>query len=92
MSGPILYTIHHSQLPAGNPSTPEWDTYRREVGRLLAEGHEGKWVLIEGDTVSGIFEDARDAKEVGYRRHPLGGFLVHQIQTYEPVRRLRLRM
>ena len=42
-------TIHFSELPAaaaGGRGAAEWNFYRREVGRLLAGGHEGRWVLI----------------------------------------------
>jgi hypothetical protein len=41
-------TIHYSQLPPAEPGSRiarEWETYRREVGRLLAEGHEGRFLL-----------------------------------------------
>src|SRR5438105_1492409 len=41
--------IHYTQLPESPPGSPmagEWDLYRREVGRLLAEGNEGKWILF----------------------------------------------
>src|SRR5438093_812767 len=51
-------TIHHTQLAdpiRGSPIAAEWDYYRREVGRLLAEGHEGKWVLIKGEQIVGIW-------------------------------------
>ena len=37
-------TIHYTQLAEARPGDDfylEWNTYRREVGRLLAEGHEG---------------------------------------------------
>src|SRR5438105_12802389 len=43
-------TIPSTQLPAAAPDSPlrtEWDFYRRIVGRLLAEGHEGKWLPHE---------------------------------------------
>ena len=39
-------TIHWSELPPAEPGSPcaaEWETFRRELGRLLAEGHEGKF-------------------------------------------------
>ena len=37
-------TIDYRELPASKPGDPigqEWNYYRREVGRLLAEGHKG---------------------------------------------------
>ena len=43
-------TIHYTELPAAQPDSQlyhEWNFYRREAGRLLAEGHEGHWVLIK---------------------------------------------
>jgi hypothetical protein len=83
-------TIHYSQLgpsPAGSPLAPSWETYRREVARLLAEGHEGKHVLIKDDQVLGIFDTDDEAFVEGYRRFrpPRVPFLVHQIQTYERI-------
>lgn len=38
-------TIHYSELPedtSDRSTAKEWNFYRREVGRLLADGHEGK--------------------------------------------------
>ena len=63
----------------------EWETYRREVGQLLQEGHEGKWVLIKGTEILGFFDTGSKATEEGYRRFLLQreSFLVHQVQTYE---------
>src|SRR6516162_4744338 len=53
-------TIHYTDLPedtsSGGRIAIEWNYYRREVGRLLAEGHEGKWVLIKGQEVVGIWD------------------------------------
>jgi hypothetical protein len=47
---PQTPTIHYTELPEDTSEGPiarEWNFYRREVGRLLAEGHEGRWVLIK---------------------------------------------
>src|SRR5712671_3923260 len=43
-------TIHYTELPEDASEgriAGEWNFYRREIGRLLAEGHEGRWVLIK---------------------------------------------
>ena len=35
-------TVHHTQLPEARPGdvlSQEWNTYRREAARLLAQGH-----------------------------------------------------
>jgi hypothetical protein len=84
--------IHHSQLPPslmGEQPRPEWETYRREVERLLREGHEGKWVLLKGVEVVGLFDTMRAAADEGYRRFVSSGFLVHQVKMFEPILRLR---
>jgi hypothetical protein len=85
-------TIHYTELPEASPDSPlhqAWETYRREVGRLLAEGQEGKFVLIKDVDVIGLFETWRAAREAGLQRYLLSPFLVHQVQTREPILRLR---
>src|SRR5947209_19608520 len=45
-------TISYTELPAPQPHSQlyrEWNFYRREVGRLPAEGHEGRFILIKGE-------------------------------------------
>jgi hypothetical protein len=83
--------IHYTELPPSPPGTErlEWETYRREVGRLLAEGHEGKHVLIKHDAIIGIYDTDDEAMTEGYQRYSNEGFLVHQIQTWERVYRTR---
>src|SRR5258705_169396 len=52
-------TIPYTELAAAEPGSPlavEWEFYRREVGRLLAEGNEGRFVLIKGEAVIGLFD------------------------------------
>lgn len=85
-------TVHYSELPAGEPDSPlfqEWNTYRQEAGRLLAEGNEGKFVLIKNDLIVGIFETWDQAREAGLERYLRSPFLVHQIQTRERILRVR---
>jgi hypothetical protein len=85
-------TIHYTQLPEAKPGDDfflEWNTYRREVGRLLAEGHEGKWVLIKGETVVGVYNSFDEAVAEGGRRFSLDLYMVDQIQTERPIYRIR---
>jgi hypothetical protein len=87
-------TIHYTELPPPPPGSPlevEGNTYRREVGRLLAEGHEGRHVLIKGDQILGIWDTNEEALEEGYRRFLLQPFLVQQIQTRERLWRMGMR-
>jgi hypothetical protein len=81
-----LGKIHYTQLQPSDWPDPEWDTYRREVGRLLAEGHEGRWALIKGDQVFGVFDTPDEAEAAGIQRFLCTAFLVRQIHTFEPVR------
>jgi hypothetical protein len=80
--------IHYTELPPAQPGSAlavEWELYRREVGQLLAERHEGHWVLIKGEEVLGFFESREAAIDEAYERFPFPRepFLVHQVQTRE---------
>jgi len=80
--------IHYSELTLDDPNEelgPEWNTYVREVGRLLTEGHEAKWVLIKGDQILGIYDTEPEAFREGYRHSLDESFMVHQIRTWERV-------
>jgi hypothetical protein len=80
--------IHFSELPPSPPDSPrdvEWETYRREVARLIDEGHEGKWVLIKNDAIIGVYNTLEEVRKQGYGRYFPEGFLIHQIQTWEKV-------
>ncbi len=83
-------TIHFTQLPedtSGGRTAAEWNYYRREVGRLLAEGHEGKWVLIHGEEIVGIWDTQAEADQIRLQRFLMQDVLVQQIRTHEPVLR-----
>jgi hypothetical protein len=83
-------TLHYTQLPAASPESPlrrEWETYRREVGRLLAEGHAGQHVLIKDEQILGIWNTHDEAMTAGYQRFHGQPFLVHQLQERERVLR-----
>lgn len=83
-------TIHYTELPAWTPGArgaAEGNFYRREVGRLLAEGHEGKWVLIKGEEVIGIWDTEAEANQVRLERFFMQDVLMKQILVREPVYR-----
>jgi hypothetical protein len=76
-----------TDLPPGSPIETEWNLFRRELPRLLAEGHEGRWVLIKGDEIIGLFDSRREAMSVGTIRFGLTPMLAEQIlRWYRPVR------
>ena len=81
-------TIPWTELPPAQPGSPlavEWETYRREIGRLLAEGQKGKFVLIKGDEIIGIFDTWDEARRVGLEKYLLQPHMVHPILADEPV-------
>jgi hypothetical protein len=84
-------TIHWSELPekpANSPLYHEWNCYRREVGRLLAEGQEGRWVLIKGDTIVGIWDTDDEAQAVALARYFSEPSLTQQVRSREPLIRV----
>src|SRR4051812_41910016 len=54
--------------PPDDVFAKEWAVYKRELPRLLAEGHEGKFVLIKGDALIGVWGDRYEALREGYAR------------------------
>jgi hypothetical protein len=61
----------------------EQATYDRELPSLVAQ--EGKFVLIHGDQITGIFDTYHDALTIGYDRFKLDPFFVKQISAVEKV-------
>jgi hypothetical protein len=84
--------VHYTQLSEAKPGEPffhEWNTYRREVGRLLHQGLDGRYVLIKGETIIGIYETWDAARQTGLQRFLLDSFFVHLIRAEEPFLRIR---
>lgn len=61
----------------------EIETYRRELKNLLKDA--GKFVLISGEKVLGIYGTYEDALKEGYKQCGMEPFLVKQIQQEEQV-------
>ena len=82
--------VHYTELPAAQPNSrlfQEWNYYRREVARLLAEGEEGRFVLISGERIIGIWDTQEEAEAVAFHKYLLVARLIHQVQRCEPVLR-----
>jgi hypothetical protein len=62
----------------------ELETYELHRSSLLSES-EGKFVLIHGDEVAGVWPTYREALKTGYERYGLQPFLVKQIELVESV-------
>ena len=87
-------SIHWTELPECGPESQiatESNFYRREVGRLLAEGHEGRWVLIKGEEIIGIWDTEKAAATVADERFFRQDVFVKQILEWEPLIRLPTR-
>lgn len=83
-------TIPYTELAEAKPGSTlekEWNTYRREAGRLLAEGHEGHCALIKGETIVEIFDTYDRASAEGWKRFPREPHLVRPILSREPLLR-----
>jgi hypothetical protein len=81
-------TLHHTQLPPAGLESPlcqEWNTYRREVARLLAEGNEGRWVLIADQEIIGLWDTEEAANRARVERFPTKSVLVKQVLSREPI-------
>jgi hypothetical protein len=62
----------------------ELETFERELHRLLqVEGNRGKYALIHGDTVAGVWPTQEEALEQGYARFNVDPFLVKPIVEHE---------
>jgi len=60
----------------------ELATYQRELPKLLEQ--EGRYVLIQGDTVDSVWDTRNDAMQEGYWIFGLDTpFFVQQILAYE---------
>ncbi len=62
----------------------ELETYKRNKEKLL-ETAKGKFVLIRGKRVRGIFDTEMEASDEGHRRWGNVAFLVHEIRRRERV-------
>jgi hypothetical protein len=90
-TGPTIPYTELPDVPVNDPLYHEWNTYRRELPGLLAEGHEGKFVLIKGESILGLFSTLDDAMIAGYARFLREPFRVQQVRSKEPLIRLPLR-
>ena len=71
---------------ADSPIATEWNFYRRQVGHLLAEGNQGKWVLIQGERIIGIWDTLEEANEAqGSLVQPA---MLKQVLEREPLLRI----
>jgi hypothetical protein len=83
-----LPTIHYAQMaepPTSSPIYRESQTFRRELPRLLAEGHEGKWALIKGDEIIRLCETLDEGYRAGRDLYLFQPFLVQPVRERQPL-------
>ena len=83
-------TIPVSKLPEDSSDRPlalEWNFYCRAVGRLLSEGNEGKWILIKGTAIVGIWDSEEEADRARLECFLQEPVLLKQIRSREPILR-----
>jgi hypothetical protein len=62
----------------------ELEVFDRELPRLLADpANSGRFVLIHGDDLAGVWPTVEAATEAGYDRFELDAFLVKEIVEIE---------
>jgi hypothetical protein len=74
-------------MPAEQPGAAEFNAFKREVPRLIAEGHKGRYALIQGDRVCSVWDTERDAIQAGRECFGQQPFVVQEVQWF--LRRLR---
>ncbi len=74
-------------IPDGQPFAQEWKTFKREVSRLLAEGHRGRFAVIKGNEIVSIWDTVRDAEQAARERFGPETLFVQEVQLF--VRPLR---
>jgi len=69
-------------LPPAEPGSPyaeEWETYRNEVGRLLAEGCKDRFALIKRGQPITVWDSLRDAGQAARLLYGSEPCLIQQI-------------
>ena len=62
----------------------ELDTFRRELPQLMGDPiNRGKFALVNGDSVAGLFPDFDAALAAGYEQFGLEPFLVKEVTNQE---------
>jgi hypothetical protein len=69
---------------SANPLETELATYEEHKAELLA--HKGRFVLIHGKQIGGLFDTYNDALEAGYKLYGLDSpFLVKEVRDVEEI-------
>jgi hypothetical protein len=69
-------------IPEGEPFAEEWRAFKREVFRLVNDGMIGKFAVLKGEQLVGIWDTLSDAELAGRRQFGDAPFLVQEIQLH----------
>lgn len=79
----LLVVKFEEDLAMNNPLEVELETYIKALPQLLP--NQGKYVLIGGGQIAGIYDTYDDAISIGYEKFGIKPFLVKQIMASEQV-------
>jgi len=82
MLPPELPTIHLPEEPADATLATEWQTFRQEVARLLAEGQRGRFALVKAGHPLTVWDTLADAARAGRLLFGTEPCLVQEIQPF----------
>ena len=88
MERPNRPVVHYTELVPSHPGSElasEWEVFRRELPRLLAEGHEGKHVLIKGERIVGLYLSFDAGLLEGRRLFPGQPIAVQLVSEWQPL-------
>jgi hypothetical protein len=80
MPPPELPTIDLPEEPADAALTAEWQMFRQEIARLLAEGQRGRFALVKAGHPLTVWDTLADAARAGRLLFGTGLCLVQEIQ------------
>ena len=63
------------------PFAAELWSYYQALPTLLAEGQDGRYVVIRGDQLYGVWDTSRDASQYGHEKFDDGKFLAQKIDS-----------
>jgi hypothetical protein len=64
----------------------DFECYRRELPRLLREGHANRFALIKDGQVVSVWDTYGDARQAGYERFSDEPFSVNRLNPLDPDR------
>jgi hypothetical protein len=83
MAANLLITMMECATASPMALEKELETFKRELPNLLRM--EGRFAVICGDTITGVYVSYEDALKVGDEPCGLSPFLVKKIQAFEQV-------